>query len=471
MLYVLIAYFWPDLTREEIKKFMLLTAIFFLIIQSYWMLRIARDTIFMTIAFPESFGWPALQGAFYQPLAKMISVLFIAIVLGFYSRLVDLYARHQLFYIICSAYMIIFSIFFLIFIFYHNPAFFYLSEESMGWQALALAGWSVYFSIESAGSLLIALFWSYAVSITNTDTAKVGFPMILTGGQVGAITGSFVSYVMSGSLPVALFFVPVVSNLAIVMALVYYVRSFVIEHQPSPSELSIIKEPKESSSFFKNFTEGLQLIFTRSYLRGIFIISTVYEIITVIVEYQMNRQALVVEPYAHAQGYAAFQSLFGITTNTISFLIVLLGTSHLLTRFGLLFCLMLYPAVIACVLVSLFLASSMQLSAGLFLWFLFCATVIIKAFNFAVNEPSKHIVYIPTSRAIQFKAKGWIDTFGGRFSKMAGAQVTNLFKENLVSLLHYGTGLSLLFALFGFGAAYFVGRENQRLTSDQKIID
>ena len=62
MVDAIILYFWPDIDQTDIRKFSLLSLTFFLIIGSYWLLRLLKDTIFMKVAFPESIGWATEQG-------------------------------------------------------------------------------------------------------------------------------------------------------------------------------------------------------------------------------------------------------------------------------------------------------------------------------------------------------------------------------------------------------------------------
>ena len=81
------------------------------------------------------------------------------------------------------------------------------------------------------------------------------------------------------------------------------------------------------------------------------------------------------------------------------------------------------------------------------------------------------MMYIPTSKDAQFKSKGWIDTFGSRFSKAGGAQVTNMFKHNMPDLMIYGSMVG--FGLIGIWivAAIFVGNKNKQLLDNNKIVE
>ena len=80
-------------------------------------------------------------------------------------------------------------------------------------------------------------------------------------------------------------------------------------------------------------------------------------------------------------------------------------------------------------------------------------------------------MYIPTSRDVKFKAKGWIDAFGNRSAKALGASFTNWLKASQQILLVAGTFVSL--ALVGFWAfvALFVGNKFNKLQKEDKIIE
>lgn len=64
--------------------------------------------------------------------------------------------------------------------------------------------------------------------------------------------------------------------------------------------------------------------------------------------------------------------------------------------------------------------------------------------TYALNEPCKEMLYLPTSDAIKFKAKGWIDVFGSRVAKGVGSFVTLTSRGDKHRLATYG-GLASLF--------------------------
>jgi AAA family ATP:ADP antiporter len=97
--------------------------------------------------------------------------------------------------------------------------------------------------------------------------------------------------------------------------------------------------------------------------------------------------------------------------------------------------------------------------------------IIAKGLGYAINNPTKEIMYIPTSKDVKFKSKGWIDMFGSRSAKGAGSTVTNTFKHNIADLMVYGTFISLGLTAIWILAALFVGTKNRQLIRDNKIIE
>jgi AAA family ATP:ADP antiporter len=459
-----ILYFYPDLKREEVKKFGLLSAIFFLIIGTYWLLRLLKNTIFLKVAFPVCLGWDPQQGCLFQPIAKFWSPFVVLIMVLIYSKLVDLVKKHQLFYIICSFYACIFA---------GCAGILFVKDvygvEQLGKFSLAAMGWLSYFAIESFGSLVVALFWSFTNSITDSDSAKRGFPFIVAMAQLSAIVGSatlFFSASLGSLWPILL----IASGL--VLCIIPLVHYFMI-HTPADQlvgNVAAAATENKKEGFFEGFVSGLILLFSRSYLIGVLIISTFYEAVSQIIEYQMQVFASMSTEYTTDVAFAQFQSTYGMSINAVSFIVALLGTSYIIKRFGTRISLLIYPVIFACTLLGLFIFFKMGQSSTALLWATFTAMVIIKGVGYAINNPTKEVMYIPTSKDAKFKSKGWIDTFGSRFSKSGGAQVTNAFKHNLSDLMIYGS-------LFGCGlitlwivAAYYVGLKNKQLVDKGQII-
>ena len=249
------------------------------------MLRILKDTIFFKIAFPESLGWLPKQGKLFQPTAKIWSLGVVSVSILIYTRLVDLFKKHELFYIIGTFYVILFGGLAAV-LFMKNT----YGAEYLGKTVLATTGWVSYFSIESFGSIMIPLFWSFVVSITKTESAKVGFPIIVAGAQIGSIAGSALNIVtenfggVSGLL---------IIGCALIVCNMYIINYFMKSTPPvllegnKVAEKHDAKHPKEG--FFESMISGIRLLFTRPYLFGVLLCSTLYEVIVTISDFQMKK--------------------------------------------------------------------------------------------------------------------------------------------------------------------------------------
>ncbi len=423
---------WGDLSRAELFEFGILSLTLFVILGTYWLMKPLKDAVFMKTV-----------GRLYLPYAKIACFFFIIPLILIYSELVDFFEKQKLFYIICTIYMVLFVGFS-----------FLLSHPTIGLantvpHATRLLGWSLYLAIETFGSLVITLFWSFVISSTDTQLAKKGYPLVLAGAQVGAIIGPFIAtHAPRIGIP----------NLTLTVAggvmLVPLLIKIFISMYPATAEKSVNKKPKTGP------IEGIRLLFSNWYLVGILGIATLFDIVATIMEYRFD--FLVDESFATAEKVASFIGYMGLTTNSLSLLFALLGTSFLIRRFGLTFSLLLFPiATIFIISIAYFWPT---------LWILFAAVVIIKALSYALNNPCKEIMYIPTSKDVKFKTKSWIDMFGLRSAKALGSSFNTFFTQ-FISLVTYGTLISFGVIGLWLAAALYVGRKNKKLTTSGQIVE
>src|ERR1700731_1675913 len=88
---------WGDFeSGAEVQKFGFLSLIFGLIIATYWAMRPIKDSIFN-----------AIVGMDYQPYAKWVSLLVVFPLVLAYNKLVSMYPRHRVFYILMTIYALL----------------------------------------------------------------------------------------------------------------------------------------------------------------------------------------------------------------------------------------------------------------------------------------------------------------------------------------------------------------------------
>jgi AAA family ATP:ADP antiporter len=324
----------------------------------------------------------------------------------------------------------------------------------------------LYFLAESYGSLMIALFWSFVASVSNAKSAKRGYALIMTGAQLGSVSGPFLAWhAKSIGLPI-LFGVATVSILCLMLMIRYFVRLF-----PREQWLGTRKKTAPKKRLKTGFWEGAKLLVTKPYLFGIFLLVSFFEIVTTIVDYQMKMQAQALPEYASTEALTSFMGIFGMWTNGLAFFVALLGTGYLIRRFGVRKCLLIFPSCLGIVVLGLYIVILCgSVSPKTLLLVTLAVVIVAKGLSYALNNPVKEILYIPTSRDAKFKTKSWIDAFGARGSKAMGSTFTNILKDCPQALLFYGTILSLGFIGIWLLVAVFVGQKCHQLTKDGKIV-
>lgn len=438
---------YGDISNEEMKKFGLLSLTFFFTIGGYWLLRPLKDGVFFTMI-----------GRNYQPLAKIISVAVVLSLVLVYTKLIEMFEKHKLFYIIVTFYAFVFV-----------GAGLLLAHPTIGLANTVAGphryvGWVIYFAIESFGSIAISLFWSFVASITDSASAKKGFAIILGGAQLGSILGGFTA-TMAKRVGVPVLFGVAGLAVLVVPLLIRYFMAVIPEEQRRGNVAAAATENKKGGFF-----DGVKLIATRPYILGIAIVSTLYEVVTTIVDFQMK--SLASEVYTTAESFTVFMGWFAMSANGLALVLALLGTSYLMRRFGLRFCLLAFPVLLGGSVAFLWLYARTMPAAVSLMWATFVVMIIGKGLSYALNNPSKEMMYIPTSKTAKFKAKGWIDLFGARSAKAGGATITNFLKAmSAHEMIQIGALFSLGIVGIWSIAAFSVGTKFNKLTKDNEIVE
>src|SRR5262249_37731665 len=158
-----------------------------------------------------------------------------------------------LFYIICSIYATIFggiTIALLLRNFY--------GDLFLGKTLLATLGWVSFFAIESFGSLIVALFWSFTNSICDSESAQSGYPLIISNAPFGAIGGS-AFIIFAPTVGVWQLFLLVTLFVVGVIPVIHYFMKTIPASQMVGNKQAAATEKKEEG-FIEGFTVGIKLI-------------------------------------------------------------------------------------------------------------------------------------------------------------------------------------------------------------------
>ncbi len=432
----------PFESAHERKKFSTLAVLFGITIGVYWLLRPLKDSVFITMI-----------GSDYLPMVKMLSVIVIVPLILIYSKLVDRFSRHVLMYGLSTFYAILAIIFALLIL---NPV---TGIDNTVADPSRFLGWTFYLFVESFGSIMIALFWSFVADTTTPEAAKRGYATIVMGAQVGGIAGPLGGLYLTkwlGTSYAILFGVVVLCFLPLA---VYYYMNHATKDQMKGFH-GETKKPLEGKKAETGFLEGLRLLLTKPYLLGIFIVVAFFEIIVTILDFHFK--SLAGGSYiGHELGIFMFK--YAIATNFVALVCVLAGVNKLGVKLGLGRTLMLLPIIVAIAMITLSFHTTLAFAFGIMV---FC-----KGINYALNQPAKEQLYIPTTKETKYKAKAWIDMFGSRSSKGLGS-VINGTKKALGANGFIWFSLIVSLGLIGIwlAAAVFLGKTHAQAIKEDRPV-
>mmetsp|Transcript_7570 Transcript_7570/g.10873 ORF Transcript_7570/g.10873 Transcript_7570/m.10873 type:complete len:664 (-) Transcript_7570:74-2065(-) len=458
--------FGDKLPPTETIRTMVLSSTLFFMIGGYWLLRSLKDPIITHLC-----------GVSAIPKAKMLSVFVVLFVVSVYNRLLDNpnIPKHKLFYIFGMFYFCLFSV---IAMLLTHPTIGLANETADYGRVL---GWISYCSIESFGSVMVSLFWSFANSNYSLESKKALYGLLVATAQVGSILGPTAVSTYAETLGVAsVYGMGALCMLLLQSTMYMYVNIYGTDETRSlekaeksksgETKLNGKEQPKKKGA---GVLEGVHLFVKHNYVKGIFAISCLFMIEVTIVDYTMKVLARdhFAGLYPCMQGnscwnddeskigmsadataaFTTFMGLFGIATNTLSLMLSFFGTSAIIRYLGLRITLLLFPTL--CLIVIIVVRFNPTL------YVVFAAMMILKATSYALNNPTKEMLYQPTSSAVRYKAKSWIDIFGARGSKAMGSLVTNAFSDSAANLVQNGSLVGMCVASFLIWNARFMGRK------------
>ncbi|CAM9593200.1 unnamed protein product, partial [Discosporangium mesarthrocarpum] len=281
---------YGNLPVEERLRVAWLAGTLFFIIGGYWLLRSLKDPIVS-----------AIVGVEYIPMCKITSLGVVFVLVFVYNKLIDLFPKHQLFYIIGGFYFVVFMCIALLLA---DPV---IGVENTDADPARLLGWVSYCAIESFGSICVSLFWAFVNSTMNLETAKGAFGLIIAGANLGSIMGPTIA---TQAPVVGVPFLYAIGALCMGMMVVMvwgYVARFGATQESSKSK-------KKGAGVLEGFT----LFMKYDYIKGIFAMSCLFMVEVTILDYMMKSMAVSyfngLYPEDHTlanQSFAAFTGLFG----------------------------------------------------------------------------------------------------------------------------------------------------------------
>ncbi|MFH0898003.1 MAG: hypothetical protein V1855_00305 [bacterium] len=427
----ILRFLWGEVSNEEFKKFGILSLALLFIIGTYWIVRPIKDSLFLI-----------LVGKNFLSYAKILSLISLGFLLMLYSKLVDWFEKHHLVYFLNSVLGLF--LFFIAFIITNFPEIY--TQRSFMFQFI---GWIFFVGSESLLVLQFSLFWSFVSSSVDTATAKKGYPLIVAAAQLGAIAGPLLTLRVSSIGIAPLLFIAGFCMLGSALVIKIFT---LLHHQAFDGSRGMEGKPTGS-------IEGLRLLMSHPYLIGIFFITMFPAMLGEILNFSML--FLVETSFPTPEKIIVFLGIYGLLVNSASFIFAFFGTSFFLRTWGLAAGLLFYPITIMVVIIYTWVFHS--------LWTIVIAMIVLKGLEHALDQPCREMMFIPTSKDIMFKAKGWIGAFGGRSARGISAGLVTVFVA-MGDLVFYGSLVSLGLIGLWLPAAWYVGKKNNKLVEEGKIL-
>jgi HEAT repeat protein len=256
----------------------------------------------------------------------------------------------------------------------------------------------------------VTQFWILVNDIYHPRQAKrlVGF--LVSGGLLGGICGSLLSFLLIQSRAIGteglLLICPLM--LALCLVVIFFVKKYKIqESKDEKKKKDTLKKPKVG------YIESLRLLKKSRhliFLSGIMISAIV---VTTLIDFQFN--SIVDHRFAEKEAKTAFFSLFFAVLMVFSFLLHTFLTSRILRKFGIRIALLIAPFLLLLGSGAVFF-----LMGALFYW-----AVVLKftdkSFAHSLNQSVRELLYIPIPPEIKYKAKVFIDMFVNKLARGIGA--------------------------------------------------
>lgn len=482
------SFFWP-IHRNELKKFLPMFFIFFLISFNYNVLRSYKDSIVITASHSGAEAIPFIKLWAVLPSAILFTLLF--------TRLSNSYSREKVFYITIS----IFLIFFFLFAFILYPAQEwlhpnhladqlqeYLPEGFRGFIAIFRNWTFTLFYVMSelwSTAIFTVLFWGFANEVTSVEEARRYYGLLTFGGSVAGMFSGFAAINFSNQLFIpwlhygknawdqSIFFLccTIISCGLLTIMIFRWLNVHVI----GPSEKKVPPQPKIRMSLRENFA----YLIRSKYLICIALIVFTYNVSINLVEIVWKDQIRKLYPDPSDYNIYMGQVIFAIAV--VASLTGLLTTSKVIQRYSWTVCALVPILMVGCSGILFFNFIFFPNHGLTWIAYVFKETPLMicvtfdsiqnclsRASKYTFFDATKEIAFIPLSNESKLKGKAAIDGVGSRIGKSAGSLIHQgliLIFSSVAGSIPYVAAIFLVIIFIWTLAAFSLGKQFDALVS------
>ncbi|MDX8431030.1 MAG: Npt1/Npt2 family nucleotide transporter [Candidatus Algichlamydia australiensis] len=491
------SFLWP-IYRSELRTFLPMFVIYFLICMNYTLLRAAKDALVITAKGSGAEALPFIKVWAILPMA----LLFTAI----YSRFANRYGRDRVFYIMVSIFLGFFALF--AFAIYPNihalhPHGFCDSLATKlpdGFNGLIslFRNWTFtlfYCMSELWGTIVMTvLFWGFANQMINVGGAKRFYAPLLMGANIASFIAGFISLQLSSKALSSLFpssqdpwgktislitLVILISGVAILFA-----YRWLSKNGLDTSAVCSNARKEGKPKFKMGLRENFAFLSKSKYLICIAIIVFTYNVSINMIEVVWKDQLKQLLP--DPNDFSAYMGKVFMVMGAFSTFISIFICGSSIRRFGWTFSAMISPIAIlitGCAFFSFLLFresgfGSMALMLGstplaLAVFFGSMQNCIARACKYTLFDATKEMAFIPLDSESKLKGKAAIDGVGSRLGKSGSSLIHQAFLIPLKSVTAsapYIAGCFVLIAGAWIAATRSLGRQFQSKTQPEPAL-
>jgi AAA family ATP:ADP antiporter len=461
---------WP-IARNELPKFLSMTALMFCILFNQNLIRALKDSIVITMIGTETITFLKFWGVL--PAAMLMSMIYV--------KLINIFKAEQIFYLIVSVFLIFFAIF--AFYLFPNHEQIHLSHEysqqlaaqypHFKWFIFLLSNWSFslfYIIAELWPSTVFSLlFWQFINSVTSVDESKRFYTLFGLLGQTGlVISGKFLEYlpfisayfIAEHSLNLSKTTVSV--QLALSLVLMFGIAAMYIFWLLNHKVLKIAGTDIVRLDIKKKkmpLGESFKTVLASRYIRLIAILLICYGVAINLVESPWKDRAR--QLYPTTEDYAAFVGSYLSYTGIFTISFVLIG-SNIVRKLGWYYAAIITPIMVFVTGIVFFGVSNYpDLTKALLGGFIMIdpltvavsmgavQNVLSKSSKYTVFDSTKEMSYVPLEPELKTKGKAAADVVGVKLGKSASAFLQHLIFI-IVPTMSYEAFSSYLMVVFAF---------------------
>jgi ATP:ADP antiporter, AAA family len=431
-----------ELRDGELVPTLLMSAYFFLVITTFWMLKPIKKSVFLGFyrgrAFTAALGAYSfsLEGPQAELLAKVLNMIVAALAAMVFVALTKRYRREWLTYVFGGLFVVGFGLCTRL---VDSP-----SEPSV---------WVFYMFGDLFNMLMVAAFFAYLNDSVSPEIARRIYAFVVLGGVAGGVFGSTVVKAYISSLPTSTWLWTACASTFVILLITYTVAHLGLPRRSHPDQ-----EPQVViTASARTGRAGARVVAGSPYLLAIAGMVAIYEIVSTVMDYQFSATLS-----HYLSGAAIGEQLASVflVTNVLSLLIQLLCTRYVMQRMGIRAALSVLPFAIVVVaggfalLPLLWVGSSMSIADN--------------ALNYSMNQSARESLYVPTGSE-KYQAKAFIDIFVQRSAKAVGVGLSlamSMFVADDLTAVRSLSVVVVLLALVWLGVARYAGSRFDELSSN-----